>query len=89
MAQNTRELNVNINVDITETIRGLKAIQREAKKAAQALRELEAVQVDAALEKARMPDGTYDVAVISALTSAGINVEFQTEGIRWKREERE
>lgn len=44
MAQSTRELNVNINVDITETIRGLKAIQREAKKAAQALRELEAVQ---------------------------------------------
>jgi multidrug efflux pump subunit AcrB len=44
MAQSTRELNVNINVDITETIRGLKAIQREAKKAAQALRELEAVE---------------------------------------------
>lgn len=44
MAHTTRELNVNINVDITETIRGLKAIQREAKKAAQALRELEAVQ---------------------------------------------
>lgn len=45
-AQITRELNVNINVDITETIRGLKAIQREAKKAAQALRELEAVQTE-------------------------------------------
>lgn len=44
MAQSTRELNVNINVDITETIRGLKAIQREAKKAAQALRELESAQ---------------------------------------------
>lgn len=38
------ELNVKVNVDITETIRGLKAIQREAKKAAQALRELEAAQ---------------------------------------------
>ena len=33
-----------LNVDITETIRGLKAIQREAKKAAQALRELENAQ---------------------------------------------
>jgi phage-related minor tail protein len=42
MAVTIGELNVNINVDITETIRGLKAIQREAKKAAQALRELEA-----------------------------------------------
>lgn len=40
----TGELNVRVNVDITETIRGLKAIQREAKKAAQALRELEAVE---------------------------------------------
>lgn len=40
----TGELNVSVNVDIAETIRGLKAIQREAKKAAQALRELEGVQ---------------------------------------------
>ncbi|GAA0840507.1 hypothetical protein GCM10008915_36170 [Bifidobacterium pullorum subsp. gallinarum] len=46
MAATIGELNVdiNVNMDITETIRGLKAIQREAKKAAQALRELEAVQ---------------------------------------------
>ena len=31
-------------LNVTETIRGLKAIQREAKKAAQALRELESAQ---------------------------------------------
>lgn len=43
MAQNQRELNVGLT-DIAATIRGLKAIQREAKKAAQALRELESVQ---------------------------------------------
>lgn len=41
-AQNQRVLNVIVDVDIAEAIRGLKAIQREAKKATQALRELEA-----------------------------------------------
>lgn len=43
MADTIRELNVGLT-DIAATIRGLKAIQREAKKATQALRELEAVQ---------------------------------------------
>lgn len=50
MAGNTGEVNVKINVDtvdIAETVRGLKAIQREAKKATQALRDLEAAQVKA------------------------------------------
>lgn len=51
MAQEKRELNeisaktaisVKLNADVSEMIRGLKAIQREAKKATQALRELEA-----------------------------------------------
>lgn len=42
MAQNQRALNVKVDVDIAEAIRGLKAVQREAKKATQALRELEA-----------------------------------------------
>ncbi|MNL24086.1 hypothetical protein D3C87_1455090 [compost metagenome] len=48
MAGNIGEVNVKINVDtvdITETIRGLKAIQREAKKATQALRDLESAEV--------------------------------------------
>jgi hypothetical protein len=36
-----------LSVNIAETIRGLKAIQREAKKATQALRDLEAAQVKA------------------------------------------
>lgn len=42
MAANVGELNVKISVDISEALTALKAIQREAKKAAQALRELEA-----------------------------------------------
>ncbi|PAD72439.1 hypothetical protein [Paenibacillus campinasensis] len=48
MADTIRELNVGLTIDQTDiaaTIRGLKAIQREAKKATQALRELEAVQI--------------------------------------------
>lgn len=50
MAQNQRvlsDLNVKVDVDIAEAIRGLKAIQREAKKATQALRELEAADKSA------------------------------------------
>ncbi|AHM66872.1 hypothetical protein PPSQR21_032330 [Paenibacillus polymyxa SQR-21] len=38
------EISARINVDVSEALTGLKAIQREAKKAAQALRELEATQ---------------------------------------------
>lgn len=42
MAGNIGEISVKVNVvDIAETIRGLKAIQREAKKSTQALRDLE------------------------------------------------
>ncbi|MGM7680964.1 hypothetical protein ACSVDA_02300 [Cytobacillus sp. Hm23] len=36
------ELSVKLNVDVSEAITGLKAIQREARKVTQALRELEA-----------------------------------------------
>lgn len=39
-----KDLTVRINVDVSEALTGLKAIQREAKKATQALRELEAAQ---------------------------------------------
>jgi phage-related minor tail protein len=42
MADNkSRELTIKIDVDITDALTGLKAIQREAKRATQALRELE------------------------------------------------
>lgn len=48
MSDGIAELNVKVNVvDIAETIRGLKAIQREAKKATQALRDLESAQLKA------------------------------------------
>ncbi|GGF88351.1 hypothetical protein [Paenibacillus abyssi] len=44
MAEKSRELNeltVKVNVDVSEAIRGLKAVQREAKKATQALAEMQ------------------------------------------------
>ncbi|WP_419884846.1 hypothetical protein [Paenibacillus sp. B-A-8] len=48
MAGTIGELSVKVNVvDIAETIRGLKSIQREAKKATQALRDLESAQLKA------------------------------------------
>lgn len=50
MAQTKRELSelsVKVDVDIAEAIRGLKAVQREAKKATQALRELESADTSA------------------------------------------
>lgn len=37
----TGELNVKVNVDVSEAITGLKALQREARKATQALAELD------------------------------------------------
>lgn len=45
MSESVAGLNVKVNVvDIAETVRGLKAIQREAKKATQALRDLESAE---------------------------------------------
>lgn len=41
---NIGELSVKVNVDVSEAISGLKAVQREAKKATQALAELKAAQ---------------------------------------------
>lgn len=38
------ELSIKVNVDVSEAITGLKAIQREARDAAKALRELEEAQ---------------------------------------------
>jgi hypothetical protein len=40
-------LNVKVNVDVSEALTGLKALQREAKKATQVLKELEAAQRNA------------------------------------------
>lgn len=42
---NSRELSIKVGVDVAEALTGLKAIQREAKKATQALRELEAANM--------------------------------------------
>jgi phage-related minor tail protein len=43
-AYKARELTVKVDVDVSEALTGLKALQREAKKATQALRELESAQ---------------------------------------------
>jgi type IV pilus biogenesis protein CpaD/CtpE len=40
----SRELTIKVDVDVSEALTGLKALQREAKKATQALRELEEAQ---------------------------------------------
>ncbi len=41
MAEKSRELTVKVDVDVSEALTGLKALQREAKKATQALKELD------------------------------------------------
>lgn len=48
--KNVRE--VTLNIDASEAIRSLKAIQREARKATAALRELEAAQAQLLTEEA-------------------------------------
>ena len=40
----SRGLSIEVDVDVSEALTGLKALQREAKKATQALRELETQQ---------------------------------------------
>jgi phage-related minor tail protein len=47
---NISELSVKVNVDVSEAISGLKAVQREAKKATQALAELKAAQETLCIE---------------------------------------
>lgn len=57
LAEKHRESNVmnigslTVNIDVSEALVGLKAIQREAKKATQALRELEAAQSSAEFDE--------------------------------------
>lgn len=44
-----KDLTVKVNVDVSDALRGLKAVQREAKKAAQAMKELENVKRSASI----------------------------------------
>lgn len=61
-----RGINVKINVDVSEALTGLKAVQREAKKSTQALKELENAQyqprIDVANDLLRIQgaDGTWN-----------------------------
>ena len=45
MADNQSRVSININVEVSEALTGLKAIQREAKKATQALKETELAEL--------------------------------------------
>lgn len=45
-SKGSRGLTIEVDVDVSEALTGLKALQREAKKATQALRELEEAQND-------------------------------------------
>lgn len=45
------ELHVKVNVDVSEALIGLKAVQREARDAAKALRELEEAQMIGELKR--------------------------------------
>ena len=42
--ESREELSIKVNVDVSEALTGLKAIQREAREATKALRELESAQ---------------------------------------------
>jgi hypothetical protein len=44
-------LNIKVDVDVSEALTGLKAVQREAKEATRALRELESAQPDRYLKQ--------------------------------------
>lgn len=47
---NIGELSVKVNVDVSEAISGLKAVQREVKKATQALAEFKSAQESMRIE---------------------------------------
>lgn len=65
------EISARINVDVSEALTGLKAVQREAKKATQALRELEAAQKT----NLRFKEG------VGAYTGYGLVIDDSTEKV--------
>jgi hypothetical protein len=74
------QLTVKVDVDISEALTGLKALQREAKKAAQALRELEEAKEPAVINIAiKNYDGKADAnklakAIEDGLKSRGVRL---------------
>ncbi|MEM4994997.1 hypothetical protein WKH56_20745 [Priestia sp. SB1] len=79
---------LKIDVDISEALTGLKALQRETKKTIHILKELKEEQlisdnqVDDLIEELLV---NKDGNIVTYLNRRGISVEFQNEGIRWKR----
>lgn len=72
-----------LNVDIAETIRGLKAIQREAKKATQALAELQATQQAYGSGTLTSQDGTI-IATVSDVTVTLADVDEVVNKLNWR-----
>ncbi|KQL18843.1 BC1881 family protein [Cytobacillus solani] len=82
MADNqSRELSIAVKVDVSEALTGLKAIQREAKKATQALRELEAAHSTKSLHEALVQrEGVEEYFVNAHGGSAKISIDNGAEG---------
>lgn len=63
--EQSRGLTVKVDVDVSEALTGLKAVQREAKKAAQALREVEAaLEVEAEVYRVKEHASQPGVGVV-------------------------
>lgn len=82
MSGNIAEMSVKVNVDVSEAIRGLKAIQREAKKASQFLRELET-------EIARRYGGLRDSENVNPVYYASGLRDYATDDLRMEINYRE
>ena len=54
--QKSRELSIKVDVDVSEALTGLKAVQREAKKAVQSLREVESESSNGIASMTNMPE---------------------------------
>lgn len=55
MAEAKRGLSIEVDIDVSEALKGLKAVQREAKEATRALRELQEVQNNGVAAQYKLP----------------------------------
>jgi len=76
MAELSRELTMKIDLDVSEALTGLKALQREAKKTTQVLKETEA----SSMNTNRLRESLYDdlSAVLSKYTGVENTEENRT-----------
>ena len=69
---NNLTINTSVNIDVSDALKGLKAVQREAKKTARVLREVEH------LSDKRLIESLTDEEIITVLTSRGWDGEVDT-----------